>query len=196
VFVTSLEDMPIDPQSRGLQEKIYDMVAKRLHTLKTPPRWVTISDGDEYLVFRDGSYDNVNDFCSDRVKSGSLQLSLLKFGNGDQTAYRDKPVTKRSQFRMAAPHENTKLVVVLDQLEKVASPHYVKLKDGQQRRGMGGVKVGMRAALCYIYPRKSKACHSSLPDQKRRRVQVQELCSRPDRQDSIELVWYHQATGW
>jgi hypothetical protein len=156
VFVTSLEDMPIDPQGNGVQEQTYDMAVKRLRTLKNPPRWVMISDGDEFLVFRDGSYDNVNDFFSDHVKSGSLQISLLIFGTSNQTAYRDEPVTKRFQYRMATPHINTKLVVVLDHLEKVTSPHYVQLKDGYKRRGMGGAKVGMGGALCCIDPRKSK----------------------------------------
>jgi hypothetical protein len=133
VFFTSLEDMPIDPQGRGVQEQIYDMAAKRLRTLKNPPRWVMILDGDEFLVFRDGSYDNVNDFFSDHVKSGSLQISLLIFGTGNQTAYRDEPVTKRFRYRTATPHVNTKLFVVLDHLEKVKSPHYVNLADGYER---------------------------------------------------------------
>jgi hypothetical protein len=59
---------------------------------------------------------------------------------------------------------------------------------------VGGVKVGMGGApLCCIeYRRPEKkdfsCCHSSLQVQKRRTVQLQALCSRPDLQDSTELV--------
>jgi hypothetical protein len=45
---------------------------------------------------------------------------------------------------------------VLDHLEKVTSSYYIHLKDGYEKRGIGGVKVGMAGALCCVDSRKSK----------------------------------------
>jgi hypothetical protein len=36
-------------------------------------------NGDEFRVFRDGLYDDVNDFL-DNVRSGAVQISWLLFG--------------------------------------------------------------------------------------------------------------------
>jgi hypothetical protein len=54
--------------------------ANRLRTLENPPRWVMFLNGDEFLAFRDGLYDDVNDFFLDNVSSWALQISWLVFG--------------------------------------------------------------------------------------------------------------------
>ena len=140
------------PDEGNVQELVYGECLDHLRTLPSPPKWVMVLDGDEFLVFRNHSqYSHVVDFLTDHLLSGSLQISWIVMGTGNETNYRDEPVTKRFQYAITErKFPETKAVAVLDHIDgwKV---HYVFHKSGYGAVAMGGRPIGLgRGILCCI----------------------------------------------
>ena len=134
---------------KNIQQNVYMKCVESLRKLSHPPFWVMFLDGDEFLALRDGRYHRVDDFLSDHLTAGALQINWLVFGTANQTKYSPDPVTKRFQYRMEEPDVRTKTVAVLDHIDRM-EVHYASLKKGYSRIGMGGKKVGVAGALCCL----------------------------------------------
>jgi hypothetical protein len=81
-------------------------------------------------------HENATVFLQQHVPSGALHINWLIFGTGNQTHYRDEPVTSRFRWRLPQIDILTKTVVVLEDAVSM-DVHFATLKEGAPRKAMG-----------------------------------------------------------
>lgn len=137
VIPTSVEDWHIRtaaPYNTIVGEKqvlLYHICADMLGQLHHPPRWVMISDVDEFLVFKNNMYRDVNTFLKEQVPEGALRLPWLNFGTSGRTKNNSdrEPVTKRFLYSMIEDKVESKYIAVLDHVQTF-DVHFPLLKPG------------------------------------------------------------------
>lgn len=115
------------------QRKSYDDCVE---TFAYNHTWVGFLDVDEFLVLK--KHENVVDFLREHCERGALAINWYIFGTGNKTIYEPLPVTKRFQYREGHVDNRTKVVVRVQDFDKMINPHAGVYKNKAQQRDTQG----------------------------------------------------------
>ena len=111
---------------------LLNVCADMLRKLRpNPPRWVMMTDVDEFLVIKK-NYSDVTSFLTNELPEGAMRLPWLNFGTSTGNSSNNdvhEPVTKRFRYYIEEPRIESKTLAVLDHVESF-SVHFPKMKMG------------------------------------------------------------------
>ena len=92
---------------------------------KNQHEYIAVMDADEFLVPQSSPYQNIRDVLQDYLVpfGGALCVNWILMGSSNRSVYAPLPVTKRFQYREAAPSGNIKTIVHTADFVSMRNPH-------------------------------------------------------------------------